>query len=74
LTWQKGPDVTKGDVDSYTSASDDLRKQMMEMVTPLVRQATEAERQKSLRARYPALQDAWENYHLVLRMIEREEP
>lgn len=49
-----------------------LKNMMLEKLRPLYATANEQERQERLRERYPALQAAYDNYLMVLRMVENE--
>lgn len=59
-------------VDAGPADVSQTARTLLRQIRPWYDQVAEADRQKALRERYPALQTAWDNYLMVLRMVENE--
>lgn len=67
MTWNRV------DVDESGNSRKDLMSNLIQQhIAPMIDLWKEQEEQRELRERYPALQAAWENYQLTLRLVKGE--
>jgi flagellar biosynthesis/type III secretory pathway chaperone len=53
---------------------EEIKESLLDQLRPIVRRDHEYQKEEALRAKFPALQSAWDNYRMVLEICRSNNP